>query len=83
MSKRTNLSKEQLETIKSSFPSDMPVKVFLLSEKQEQVQADLRKIFRDMLLSPKNWHIKESSGNKYKVITILTYMDSYDTMLAL
>lgn len=83
MSKQTNLTKEQLETIKSSFPADLPVKVFLLSEKQEAVQERLRQIFREMLLSPKNWHIKESSGNKYKVITILTYMDSYDTMVAL
>lgn len=83
MNKNSNLTKEQLETIKSSFPADLPVKVFLLSEKQESVQESLRQIFREMMLPPKSWNIKESSKNKYKVITILTYMDSYDTMLAL
>ena len=83
MNKKSKLTAEQLETIKATFPADVPVKIFLLSDKQETVQETLKTIFRTMMLPPKSWHVKESSGNKYKVFTILTHIDSYENMLSL
>ena len=83
MSENSNLTEEQLATIKAAFPTDVPIKVFLLSAQQEMVQETLRGILRAEMVLPKSWNIKQSSGNKYKVITILTHLTSYELMVDL
>lgn len=79
--KHTSLTDEQLSTLKAAFPMDMPVKIILLDNDTESVKNDLAALFRSLLIVPKSWGEKTSSGAKYRVFTIMMYMSDYDEMI--